>query len=204
MHYDIIIVGFGTAGATACIAAARRKHKVLVLERNTYAGGTQSGGFISGFYYQQATGLSAEIQTLIESRQSQGLLGGQSIENRKAVLEHMALEAGAELHYECTVTELLQENGKVQGLIWYENEQRSQAQAKIIIDCSSEAVLCRLAGVALNGGRGTDGRFQPFTNTYARQDAEGMAHADNFDAGYLNPYDAEELSATMLKPAVYT
>jgi len=62
MNYDIIVAGFGTAGAVAAIAAARRGAKVLVLEKGTYPGGLQTGGFITGYYVQEPTGLTAELE----------------------------------------------------------------------------------------------------------------------------------------------
>src|SRR5215469_15790892 len=48
-HYDIIVVGSGSAGATAAIAAARAGVKTLVLERLPFLGGT-STAVLDTFY----------------------------------------------------------------------------------------------------------------------------------------------------------
>lgn len=38
MHYDLIVIGGGAAGITAAISAARRKHRVLLLEKLSHIG----------------------------------------------------------------------------------------------------------------------------------------------------------------------
>ena len=47
--YDVIVVGSGSAGATAAIAAARAGAKTLVLERLPFLGGT-STAVLDTFY----------------------------------------------------------------------------------------------------------------------------------------------------------
>src|ERR1700733_12572042 len=59
--YDVVIVGYGAAGAAAAIEAADAGARVLVLDRG-YGGGasTLSGGVVyagGGTPYQQAAGL---------------------------------------------------------------------------------------------------------------------------------------------------
>ncbi|MFA6929793.1 MAG: FAD-dependent oxidoreductase [Lentisphaeria bacterium] len=93
MKYQVIIAGFGTAGAIAAIAAARQGVKVLVLERNTCPGGIQADGFIYGYYLQNPMSLTAEINALIEQQRNNGRLGRQPVENRRETLENLALQA---------------------------------------------------------------------------------------------------------------
>ena len=77
VDFDVIVVGFGTAGAVAAIAAARLGARVLVLERSSYAGGTQSGGGIPGFYGGPPPyGLTSEIDAKIKAALAGGGYGG--------------------------------------------------------------------------------------------------------------------------------
>jgi hypothetical protein len=46
VHKDVIVVGGGTAGFVAAIAAARNGANVLVLEQRDHLGGTHSGGMV--------------------------------------------------------------------------------------------------------------------------------------------------------------
>lgn len=198
MKYQVIIAGFGTAGAVAAIAAARRGAKVLVLERNTCPGGMQAGGFIYGYYLQQPMGLTAEINALIEQQRNSGRLGGQPVENRREILEKLALQANAELHYQAVISEVLQQDGKIKGVVWYEQGERFSAECNVLLDCSADAEIARLAGVETFGGRESDGQFQPFTNLYAFRTPAGITAGANFDAGRMDQYDIHELTRVML------
>jgi len=109
--WDVIIVGGGTAGAVAGIAAARLGVKTLVLEQNGFLGGTQTGALavpMMGFSTSNEVlirGLNEEIIGRCEAFRP----GESGIwfdpETVKFVLEQMALEAGAELLYHITVTD---------------------------------------------------------------------------------------------------
>ena len=48
-HFDLIVMGAGSAGATAAIAAARAGSNVLVIDRLPFAGGT-STAVLDTFY----------------------------------------------------------------------------------------------------------------------------------------------------------
>ncbi len=48
-HYDLIVMGAGSAGASAAIAAARSGSNVLVIDRLPFVGGT-STGVLDTFY----------------------------------------------------------------------------------------------------------------------------------------------------------
>ena len=42
--YDIVVIGGGPGGIPAAVAAARRGHKVLLVERNSFLGGAATSG----------------------------------------------------------------------------------------------------------------------------------------------------------------
>ena len=60
-HYDVVVIGFGIAGGSAALEAARAGARVLLLERAAVHGGTSrmAGGHFylgGGTAGQQATG----------------------------------------------------------------------------------------------------------------------------------------------------
>lgn len=198
MKYDLLIAGFGTAGSIAAIAAARRGASVLVLEKNTYPGGTHTGGFLPGYYLQPASGLMAEIDAMVEKRIAGGTWAGGRTEVKKYILEEEALRYGATIRYGAIPTAVEVRDGAVTGVTWYEGTRRYSAEIRQALDATGEAALCRLAGCELTGGRASDGQFQPFTNTMCRR-GERSIGAANFDAGRIDQTSAEELSAGMLE-----
>lgn len=202
-RYDVIIAGFGTAGAHAAIAAGRRGLRCLILERNTYPGGTQTGGFIWGYYIQKPTGLTAEIAETVNRRCAEGRLGRQPVENRKFLFEEEALRYGAEIRYSAVVTGVSRDGDRVSGVVWLENGHLLSADAPVVIDATAEADLCVLAGAPTTHGRESDGQFQPFTCSFA-VNGEISVSCWNFDAGCLDQTCAAELSETLLHcPAVH-
>ncbi|MEO7308419.1 MAG: FAD-dependent oxidoreductase, partial [Ferruginibacter sp.] len=53
LHTDIVIVGGGSAGVAAAVAASRKGSQVILIERNAYPGGKATAaevGTICGLY----------------------------------------------------------------------------------------------------------------------------------------------------------
>ena len=201
-RHDIIVAGFGTAGSIAAIAAARSGARVLVLERNTYPGGTHTGGFIPGYYRQPPEGLQAEIDADVARRHAAGGWHPGNTELRKCVLEEEALKAGVELHYAVTIINVNMTGKRVAGLRWLDAEgQPHESSARIVIDATADAEICRMAGCELVSGRASDGQFQPFTNTMGCLSAQTI-HAANFDAGRIDQTREPGYSQMLLQSAL--
>ncbi|MBR4674556.1 MAG: FAD-dependent oxidoreductase [Victivallales bacterium] len=198
-HYDVIVVGFGTAGAVAAIAAARLGAKVLVLERTTYPGGTMTGGGVPGFYGRHPYGLTKK---LFDAAKLYAKCHGCSIvEALKALMESEALQAGCELVYEAAVYEVILEGKCVKGVRWAVDGELFEAESAIVIDCTAEAVVCRMAGCEYTVGRASDGLCNPYTFSVlcARTDDPMSVFVANFDAGRIDQYDTARASAELLR-----
>ncbi|MBR0459777.1 MAG: FAD-dependent oxidoreductase [Victivallales bacterium] len=196
-RYDLIVVGAGTAGIFAAIAAARRGLKVLALEKLGYSGGTSTGGFIPGCYLQKPSGLMAELYLYDPEASSQKGFAG-CIEFFKFQTEQAALDAGVDIRYNITLQNVTQTASHVSAISWLDDAQTSfEAEASFFCDCTAEANLCRLIdGVTLYGGRASDGEFQPFTNIICHWN--GLRGA-NFDAGRINQADPEDFTQMQLQ-----
>ena len=57
------------------------------------------------------------------------------------------------------------EGNAVKGLLVYSNGNETAVSAEMVIDCTGEADVCYMAGCAMDYGRKSDGRYQPYTNT---------------------------------------
>ena len=194
--FDVLVAGFGTAGAMAAVAAARRGASVLVLEKSTYPGGTHTGGFIPGFYRQEPVGLLAELDR--RARETARRENLSVTEAKKLLFEAEAVEAGAEIRYGALPVGVIVRDGVLVSVQWLEDGQLFAAACTVALDATGDAALCRLAGCELIKGRTSDGQFQPFTNTMC-VDHGGEPCAANFDAGKIDQTSAAELSRGMLE-----
>ncbi|MDR1484979.1 MAG: FAD-dependent oxidoreductase [Planctomycetaceae bacterium] len=61
-YYDVIVVGGGTSGAPAAIAAGRQGAKVLLVEYLHGLGGVGTEGAIANYYWGNRVGFSAEVE----------------------------------------------------------------------------------------------------------------------------------------------
>ncbi len=175
MKYDIIIVGFGTAGAMAAIAAGRTGRSVLVLEKTTYSGGLQTGGMITEYCNQKAEGLAAEMEVEVMQFMQTGDYAS-CIAAKKFVLEKNAVNAGVKIHYDVVVKDVLMNGNTVNGVIWLEDGTEYRAESAILIDATADAVISELAGCEFQQGRESDGMYQHSSVIYEVLKDDGRYH----------------------------
>lgn len=199
-HYDCIIVGFGTAGAVAAIAAGRLNSSVLVLERNTCPGGTHTAGGVCWYYMQKPVGIMAELDRICHERSPETAPTASFAELKKHVIEEEAAKAGVIVRYEAAVSRCEMENGAIREIFWTDPAGDHSAAAPCFIDATGDALLCELAGARLSHGRASDGQFQPFTNSMLTGSGSKLS-VRNFDAGRIDQYREPEYSQTLLETA---
>ena len=72
-EYDVVVIGGGTTGAPAGIAAARAGAKTLVVELQSELGGVGTLGSITGYYFGNITGFTKEVdEALYPGKNSRG------------------------------------------------------------------------------------------------------------------------------------
>ena len=116
-------------------------------------------------------------------------------------MESEALAAGCTLVYEAVPFEVMLEGKCVKGIRWAVAETLHEAEASIVIDCTGDAAICRLAGCECALGRSTDGLCNPYTFSVlcARTDAPAYVSVANFDAGRIDQYDTSVFSRELLR-----
>ena len=146
--YDVIVVGLGTAGAVAAIAAARRGLRVLGLERMPAMGGQGTLGYVLPYYFGGRGGLHEELDRKTRQRMKQGFVetNGLHPDCKLFVLEQEAEKAGAEIRCEAALTGVYLEGKSVVGIQWLQSGQFSSARARVVLDCTGEAAVCVLSG----------------------------------------------------------
>ena len=164
---DIAVVGGGTTGPIAAIAAARRGRSVVLIERFGSLGGNLTLGLNTKPSGALTGGLPREIWALARSRGGAGedymalsKSGGVKIaspcdpEIMKILLTRLCAESGVEILFETFACEPVVEEGALVGVIVENKAGRGFIAAKVVIDCSADADMAAKAGAPFILGNG--------------------------------------------------
>jgi len=134
--YDVVVIGGGTGGAPAGIAAARQGAKTLVVEYLHGLGGVGTMGAISSYYWGNRVGFSATVG------------GGNSwiMEQKAEWWRSQLLQAGAEIWFDAIGCGALVEKGRVVGAVVATPRGRGVVLAKVVIDATGNADVAAAAG----------------------------------------------------------
>ena len=180
---DVVVLGSGSAGATAAIAAARTGADTLLVERYGFLGGTSTMVLDSfyGFYtpadnaIRVVDGIPWEIverlysyDMVIERPSSYG--AGQAVTydptTLKVVWEQAALGAGARLLLHTFCVDVLMDSGKISGLVVASKRGLGLIKGNVFVDASGDADLVFRSGAPFEAA-GSDGQpAQSLTTTF--------------------------------------
>jgi len=171
---DILVVGGGTAGAVAGIAAGRTGYRTLVVEQLGYVGGTQTGALVTPMMPNQVEGvplnggIDAEINRRMNDLQESGVWsdgnrGWFNPESLKWVLEEMLLASGAQLLYYSFFEDVILAEGQVVGIVVTNKAGRGTIFAQRTIDATGDGDVAVRAGVPFASGDPETGVNQPFS-----------------------------------------
>lgn len=210
---DVLVVGSGSAGATAAITAARLGASVALVERYGFMGGisTQVLDTFYGFYTPGETPrkvVGGVPDLVIGELEQRGVAvyrpntygAGQGItydpETLKVVWETLAAQSGVRLLYHTFVLDTLLEGDRVCGVVAAAKGGLIRLRARVVIDASGDADVAAAAGVPFESAK--DGPVQSLTTTFrlinvdtarARQVKKSELHALMQEAIESGAYD---------------
>lgn len=175
MEADVVVVGGGTTGPIAAIAAARRGKTVVLIERFGSLGGILTLGLNTKPSGALVGGIPLEIWNLARSVGGAGddymattKTGGVKIasptdpEIMKMLLTRLCVEAGVQILFETFVSAPHVEDGVVTGVIVEGKGGRQFVGAKVLIDCSADADMAAKAKAPFVMGSGeAEAKMQP-------------------------------------------
>ncbi len=170
--FDVVVIGAGTGGVIAALAAARQGAKTMLVERKGYTGGTatEGGTGIHSFYnlWKAFPGVAKKRvvkgipQELIDRLVKVGGSSGYpeqtgrgdydsvatcvDTELYKLVTMEMLSEAGVAIAVNTLLAGAIVKNGRVEGVIIESRSGREAVMAKSFVDASAYGDLCCYAG----------------------------------------------------------
>jgi hypothetical protein len=189
-QYDVVVIGGGTGGAPAGIAAARQGARTLVVEYLHGLGGVGTMGLIGRYYYGHREGFTKELdQGLAElGGQDEGKSGQGQAWNSQIKIEWYRRElrkAGADLWYGTLGCGAFVEGNRVKGVVVATPQGRGVVLAKTVVDATGNATIAAAAGVPCTYITGehiaVQGTGLPPWNLEARYTNTDFAFIDDLD-----------------------
>lgn len=150
-EYDVVIVGGGTGGAPAGIAAARQGARTLVVEYLHGLGGIGTMGLIGKYYYGYREGFTKELdQGLAElGGEAEGRSGQGAAWDSQLKIEWYRQElrkAGADIWYGVLGCGAFVDGNQVKGVVVATPQGRGVVLTRAVIDSTGSAVIAAAAG----------------------------------------------------------
>ncbi len=140
-RYEVVVVGGGTGGAPAGIAAARAGAKTLVVEFLHGLGGVSTMGLIGKYYHGYRGGFTAEIDRgVAELGARVGVVGKMEWYRREV------RQAGGDVWFHTLGCGAFVEDGTVKGVVVATPEGRGVVLADVVIDSTGNADVAIAAG----------------------------------------------------------
>lgn len=216
-NYEVIVVGGGTGGVMAAIAAGREGARTLLIEQYGFLGGTATAGGLcnmASFFYkdeQVIRGLPQEfMDRLLEcggatphlrALKSYGSGYYASLYNRelyKWVSMQMVCEAGVELMLHTYLVDVVKDGNKVVGVVVENKSGRSTYYADVVIDCTGDADVAVRAGAEYVNGDG-NGVIQPGSLMFDMGNVD-IERLHDYVLSTLDDYDVKTEQIAVDKP----
>lgn len=161
--YDTVIVGGGTAGASAAISAARGGNRTLVVEKASMLGGTPVRALVTPMmpswvptHEENFRAIEARLREKgLETRGDEGLMGYVwfTPEAMAETLDELLAEAGGLALFDATLAGVVMDgDGALDAVVLACVERLVAVRAVQFVDATGDASLSRMAGVPASAG----------------------------------------------------
>ncbi|MBO9609911.1 MAG: FAD-dependent oxidoreductase [Paenibacillaceae bacterium] len=199
LHYEVAVIGGGTAGVAAAIAAGRAGAKTVLVEPQSYLGGAGTASLVGPWmtnYHRDTQVIRGIFQDIVdelvtyegspgtlkcpydnknETKGTGGHITPFDPEILKFVYNKLVLEAGCELKLNAYVDGVESEGGRIRAVGLRTKSSVSRLEADVFVDATGDGDVAVAAGARYEQGRASDGLTQPvsalFKMSYVELDA---------------------------------
>lgn len=189
-EYDVVVVGGGTGGAPAALAAGRAGARVLLIESLSMLGGVGTAGYIAHYYHGNRAGFTAEVTEGLRklSENSEFHPDGWNPEHKAEWFRRELRAAGVDLWFGTLVSGALAQDRRLRGVIVNTPLGRGIVRADVVVDATGNAdvaaaagALCRRVSETDLAIQGAGLPFRPFLPEYRNTDYLFIEDADPVD-----------------------
>ena len=148
-EYDVVVVGGGTGGSPAAIAAGRQGAKTLLIEYLHQFGGVGTVGLISTYYHGNRVGFTAEVDAGLQTigpKDTRFKSGAWNPDWKSEWYRHELRKAGVDIWCGALGAGAFVENGRVRGVTVATPQGRGVVLAKMVVDSTGNADIAAAAG----------------------------------------------------------
>lgn len=182
--FDVVVVGGGTSGAPAGIAAARAGAKTLVVEYLSVLGGVGTDGMILGYYDGNHVGFTEEFKAF-----NKGTGAQYGHYKRSETWRQMCRDAGATVWLGAMGVDVVKEGSRVVGVRAATEFGMVTAMGKCMIDATGNSDMAAAAGASTEFIDSREFALQSAGQSPHRLGRFGV----NSDFGFLDDSDAFDL-----------
>lgn len=195
MRTDVAVVGGGTSGMTAAIAAAQEGAKVVLIELDDSIGGVGIRAGVHFYYFGSPAGLQMDIDRAARVlpeilNRAHGYHPATKLEVVSALLEQHSVT----IVTSAVIADVVLESGSVTSVIVETDDETVRIDAAVTVDCTGDGDVAALAGAEFELGRSWDGVTNTFSLVPRFVDEKGYLSFSNFDSGWVDPTDPRDVS----------
>lgn len=183
-RYDVVVVGAGTSGAPAAIAAGRQGARTLVIEYLNGMGGISTLGMIGNYWFGNVCGFTDELDRGVKE-----LGASVHVVGKAEWLRRECRKAGVEIWFGAMGTGALIEGTNVVGVVVATSQGRGVVLARNVVDATGNSDIAAAAGAECHFVGAEELAVQ---GVGLSPRALGISYS-NSDFGYVNDSDALDL-----------
>lgn len=145
-EYDVVVVGGGTGGAPAGIAAGRQGARTLVIEYLHGLGGVGTMGYIATYYHGNRVGFSTEVDEGVAAYGAKTRAASWNPDHKSEWYRSALRKAGADIWFGALGQGAVTAGDRVIGVVVLTPQGRGVILAKTVIDSTGNADIAAAAG----------------------------------------------------------